>query len=181
MKNLRRHFTGILMVGALVLAFSGCGGSNNPSITSTTIPDAKAGTPYSVTLTETGGLSPYSWSVSSGALPAGLTLSSNGIVSGTPSTSGSTTFSVALVDSNGFTATQSFTMIVDLPSSLGPGMSIVLTSGQSILVPSGTTVTTTSNMVTVNGDNDTIKTTGGASISVPTTATGTADNSVTAQ
>ena len=55
------------------------------SITTTSLPDAVLGTFYSTTLTASGGLQPYAWSVSAGRLPAGLTLDpSSGTISGTP-------------------------------------------------------------------------------------------------
>ena len=46
-----------------------------------------------------GGSAPFKWSVAAGALPAGLTLNSNGTLSGTPSGSGSSTFTVTVTDS----------------------------------------------------------------------------------
>jgi|HubBroStandDraft_1064217.scaffolds.fasta_scaffold26600_2 hypothetical protein len=56
-----------------------------PTITTTSLPDATPGTAYSaVTLAATGGVAPYKWKVSSGTLPAGLKLSSKGVLSGTP-------------------------------------------------------------------------------------------------
>ena len=180
MKNWKWIIPGSIMMGVLVLALFGCG-SNNLTISTTTVPDATAGTPYSVTLTASGGTSPYSWSVSSGSLPAGLTLSSAGVISGTPSTAGSSTFSVIAADADDSTATQALSLKVDLPSSLGPGTSITLTSGESVLVPSGTTIVLNGSLVTVTGDNNTTNTAGGAVVSVPSTATGTADNVVTAQ
>ena len=55
---------------------------NNPA----QLPDITVGQPYSYTLTETGGVPPFTWSITAGALPAGLTLnSSTGVISGTPS------------------------------------------------------------------------------------------------
>ena len=45
-------------------------------ITTTSLPDATAGQPYSATLAATGGTPPYKWKVTSGSLPAGLTLNS---------------------------------------------------------------------------------------------------------
>ena len=82
----------------------GCGSSNsnnNPPLTITTqsLPTGVTNTPYSVALQVTGGVAPYAWSVSSGALPAGLSLSRDGILSGTPTTSGGDTFSVTVTDS----------------------------------------------------------------------------------
>ncbi|MGB9420278.1 MAG: hypothetical protein WBR14_05160 [Candidatus Acidiferrum sp.] len=59
------------------------------SITTASLPNGNVGTAYSVTLTATGGKSPYSWSLTSGgALPPGLSISSAGVISGTPTTAG---------------------------------------------------------------------------------------------
>jgi len=69
-----------------------------PVISTTTLPNGQVGVAYSATLTATGGTSPYTWSLTSGALPAGLTLNaSTGVISGTPTSpiaSDSLTFKV---------------------------------------------------------------------------------------
>ena len=54
------------------------------SITTTSLPPAQVGVAYSATLTATGGVGPYTWAVSGGSLPAGLSLSAAGVISGTP-------------------------------------------------------------------------------------------------
>lgn len=54
-----------------------------------------------VALNVTGGTAPYSWSVSSGALPGGLTLSGDGQVAGTPTKAGHFTFVATVADSGG--------------------------------------------------------------------------------
>ena len=69
------------------------------AMTITSLPGAKAGTSYSASLTATGGTPPYAWSISSGSLPAGLSLSSAGVISGTPTTVGTGVFSVTAQDS----------------------------------------------------------------------------------
>jgi hypothetical protein len=69
------------------------------SITTTSLPSITVGTPYSATLSATGGIPPYTWSVSSGALPAGLTLSAAGAISGTPTAEGTNSFTVQVTDS----------------------------------------------------------------------------------
>ena len=69
-------------------------------ITSTTPPAAVVGQAYSYQLTASGGVAPYVWTLLAGStLPAGLTLSSTGLISGTPTASGSVSFSVVCTDS----------------------------------------------------------------------------------
>jgi hypothetical protein len=74
------------------------------------------------------------------------------------------------------------TAVSNSPTQLAPGQSITLVSGQSIKVPSGTTVQlpNSGGSVTLNGDNNTVNTAAGAVVSVPTSATGPADNTVVA-
>ena len=86
------------------------------SITTTSLPGGVVGSAYSRTLAATGGVTPYTWSVSSGSLPAGLALdSSTGTISGTPTAAGTSTFSVTATDSGtspGQSATQSFSITI---------------------------------------------------------------------
>lgn len=76
------------------------GGSANPVVIDTTsLPGATIGVAYSATLTAHGGNPPYTWSIFSGSLPVGLSLSSAGVISGTPTGSpGTSTFTVQAVD-----------------------------------------------------------------------------------
>lgn len=66
-------------------------------ITTTTLPGGVAGSAYATTLTATGGSGPRVWSAF-GALPPGFTLSSPGVLGGTPTTAGSFTFKVRVTD-----------------------------------------------------------------------------------
>ncbi len=92
----------------------------DPSITTTTLPGGEVGAAYSQLLAGTGGIGPYAWSVTTGTLPAGLTLNSaTGVISGTPTGSGST-FTVTLTDANGKKATQSYTVAVVVGPSITP-------------------------------------------------------------
>ena len=68
------------------------------------LPDATTGTPYEEPLFVSGGIAPYLWTVSSGSLPAGLSLDSNGEVVGTAETAGTSTFTVTASDSSSPTA-----------------------------------------------------------------------------
>ena len=69
-------------------------------IASPVFPDAVVGKPYSFTLTSTGGTSPENWSLAAGALPPGLTLTSAGLLSGTPSAASPTGYSFTLTVSD---------------------------------------------------------------------------------
>ena len=85
------------------------------AITTTSLPAAGAGTAYTATLQASGGQPPYSWSVTQGALPVGLSLSVAGAITGTPS-GGSSTFTVQVSDAAHATATASLTISVSAPS-----------------------------------------------------------------
>ena len=82
------------------------------TITTTSLPAAVLNAPYSVTLGATGGAPPYTWSLASGALPPGLSLSSGGVISGTPTNQGSFGFTVQVTDASGHTATQPLNIAV---------------------------------------------------------------------
>jgi hypothetical protein len=69
-------------------------------VTTTSLSAATGGKPYSATLAATGGLLPYSWSVTSGSLPPGLKLNAaTGAISGTPDVAGTYSFTVTVTDS----------------------------------------------------------------------------------
>ncbi len=68
------------------------------SVTTTKLPAATDGTFYTADLTSTGGTAPIEWSVSSGALPDGLTLESSGVISGTPSATGTYSLTLTATD-----------------------------------------------------------------------------------
>lgn len=86
------------------------------AITTTSLPTAAADTAYSAGLSASGGTPGYTWSITSGQLPSGLTLTaSSGIISGTPTASGSFSFSVKVSDSGSpaQSATAALTMSVN--------------------------------------------------------------------
>ena len=70
-------------------------------VTTVSLPVASAHTAYSQTLTASGGATPYSWSLSSGSLPAGLALNTTtGAITGTPAAAGTSIFTVKFTDSS---------------------------------------------------------------------------------
>lgn len=75
-------------------------GAPTVTISPATVPAATVGTAYSQTVSASGGTAPYTFSVSSGALPAGMTLSSAGALSGTPTAGGTYNFTVTATDSS---------------------------------------------------------------------------------
>ena len=96
--------------------------------TATTLPSGFVGTSYSQQLAATGGSGTgYAWSITSGAPPAGLSLSAAGLISGTPTTSGASSFSAKVTDSANNTATANFSIQVyaaftlSTPSTTVPG------------------------------------------------------------
>jgi hypothetical protein len=70
------------------------------AITTTQLPSGTVQVPYSATLGASGGTPPYAWSLISGTLPIGLSLSSDGVISGTPTVAGASNFTVQVQDSS---------------------------------------------------------------------------------
>src|SRR5690349_3408368 len=81
-------------------------------VTSSQLPGGTIGSAESATLSASGGTSPYSWSVSSGTLPTGLSLSSSGTLSGTPTVAGAFPFTVAVKDAVSGSASASLSINV---------------------------------------------------------------------
>ena len=119
-------------------------------LTPANLPAATAETTYTQNLTASGGTAPYTYAVSAGALPAGLTLTSSGTVSGTPTVAGSFTFSVHATDSSTgtgapFSITQSYTFTVNAPA-------LTLTP---TTLPNAQAAVAYSQQITANGGNGT--------------------------
>src|SRR3984893_17981101 len=105
---------------ALTLTISG---SQIPvlTLTTTTLADATLNTAYSATLTASGGVAPYAFSLAGGtSLPPGLTLSSAGAISGTPTKAGSTIFSVDVTDSSTPALSKTGSLSITVNASPGP-------------------------------------------------------------
>jgi Putative Ig domain len=76
-----------------------------------TLRDGFVGEPYAASLFASGGIQPYRWAIVAGALPDGLDLKGN-VISGTPETAGTFTFTARITDKAGSTAEQEFTITV---------------------------------------------------------------------
>jgi subtilisin family serine protease len=81
------------------------------SVATTALPSGTVGAPYSQPLVAAGGSGAYTWSLAGGALPAGLGLSANGLVSGTATTKTTATFTVQVNDTDGRVAIRSLTIV----------------------------------------------------------------------
>lgn len=82
-------------------------------ITTTTLPNGTVGTPYSQSVSATGGSSPYTFNVSAGALPANLTISTSGLISGTPTGAGVSNFTAMVVDDASDNDTQTLSITIN--------------------------------------------------------------------
>jgi len=70
------------------------------TLATTALPAGTVGTDYSATLSATGGTTPYTWAVTSGALPRGLHLDkTTGVISGKPKQASTATFTITVTDS----------------------------------------------------------------------------------
>ncbi|NTX07505.1 putative Ig domain-containing protein [Myxococcus sp. CA040A] len=107
-----------------------------PTITTSALPEADTGAPYSATLAVSGGKAPFSWSVVSGSLPTGLSLSSSGTISGT-TTSSTRTFTIRVSDAQGRFAERSVSLSVYVPPTVTTDTLPQAISGQ----PYSTTLT----------------------------------------
>jgi hypothetical protein len=102
---------------------------SNLVITTTTIPTGTQNTAYSTTISGTGGTTPYTWSAT--GLPSGLSInSSTGVISGTPTVSGTYNVTVTLKDKNNLSTSKVFNLIL---AAVIPPLVINTTS-----LPSGT-------------------------------------------
>jgi hypothetical protein len=100
-------------------------------ITTTSLPNGIIGTAYSANVSVSGSVGNVTWSLTSGTLPNGLSLASNGTIAGTPTATGDSTFKVQAVDSNNSPVSASLSIHIALPapSTLTPSLPSVLTPG----------------------------------------------------
>ena len=115
------------------------------AISTSALPAGTAGTAYSATLAASGGVAPYIWSLTSGSLPAGLSLnSSTGAITGTPTTAGISSFTVQVTDSESTPASTTANLSITVNAAVAPGYSLSANPDTLNIVAgqSGTTVIT---------------------------------------
>lgn len=82
------------------------------AVSTTELPSGVSGTAYQATLSAVRGDSPYSWNLLSGSLPAGLTLSTSGVISGTPNAAGTWSFKVQVKDAQSNSASATLVLTI---------------------------------------------------------------------
>ena len=119
-------------------------------ISTSSLPNGQTGVAYSSALAATGGVSPYTWSLTSGTLPAGLTLNaSTGAITGTPSAAvASTPLTFKVTDSSSPALTQTANLTLTITQQAAPSISVLtyhndnLRTGQNV----NETILTTTNV-----------------------------------
>jgi hypothetical protein len=115
--------TGSFPITVVVTDANGCTGTSATytlvigcqiiTVTSPAISNGTAGSPFSETFTQTGGILPVTFTINSGTLPAGITLGTNGVLSGTPTQVGSFPITITATDANGCTGTSgTYTLVI---------------------------------------------------------------------
>ncbi|MFM2106224.1 MAG: hypothetical protein RL338_1256 [Chloroflexota bacterium] len=89
-----------------------------PTVTTTSLSTGTAGVAYLASLAATGGAAPYAWSLASGSLPRGLSLSTDGTISGTSASTGTFSFSVRVWGDDASTSTRALSLTLQAPPSI---------------------------------------------------------------
>jgi hypothetical protein len=82
------------------------------SIAPPTLPNGTQGVAYNQTIAGSNGTGPYALTVTAGSLPAGMTLTTAGVLAGTPTTSGTSSFTIRATDANLCFSSQAYTLII---------------------------------------------------------------------
>jgi len=95
------------------LAYFSSVGSGTPSISTSSLTAGNNGTAYSFTMAGTGGTTPYTWAITGGTLQAGLSFSSAGVFSGTPTVTATSSLTFQLTDATSNTATTTLSLVIN--------------------------------------------------------------------
>lgn len=120
-----------------------------PTIRTLTLPPGEVGMAYAAALEATGGTGAYTWSVTSGTLPEGLSLSADGRIAGAPAALGSASFTVQVTDEALASHTRAFSIVIAEIQALTSGVPVTGLSGDAgsvryygIEVPEGSSLLT---------------------------------------
>jgi hypothetical protein len=120
---------GVILSSISILGLTGCGGDSGPTpadvnngpppgsltITTTSLPSGTVNQAYSQPVQATGGTGTLTWSISAGTLPPGLNLNqTTGVISGTPTLAGPSSFTVRVADAGGQEDTQDLSITINL-------------------------------------------------------------------
>ncbi|MEP7341021.1 MAG: putative Ig domain-containing protein [Acidobacteriota bacterium] len=113
------------VTGPITISRTGCADAQTAAFTvivcstiniaPASLPDGTGGVAYSQTPTASGGTAPYSFAVTAGSLPGGLTLASGGAISGMPNVAGTFNFTITATDANGCIGARSYTINIAAP------------------------------------------------------------------
>jgi hypothetical protein len=99
---------------------SSSGSTSTPAPVAAVLQGGTIGVAYSETMSAVFGTSPYTFAVTSGSLPAGLSLNSTtGVISGTPTTAGTSTFTIKCTDATGSNSSFTFQITIAAPAAGG--------------------------------------------------------------
>jgi len=127
--NLARTHISFVLLAALMLLLAGCGGGggtsaststtsgNSLTIVTSALPSVPANSTFTASLSASGGTPPYAWNVASGSLPAGITLSASGAITGVATTPGNYSFTTQVKDAANQAASKAMSLNVMPPVS----------------------------------------------------------------
>ena len=96
----RKSAIGILLALTAVFSASGQQDANQLTVKTTSLPKAFPRQLYRLPLEAQGGVPPFTWKLSAGSLPTGMSLGADGVISGAPTTTGSFNLVVTVTDNN---------------------------------------------------------------------------------
>ena len=102
-----------------------------PTITTTTLPNGTVRTAYTQSLQATGGTGTRIWSLSSGSLPTNLSLSPAGVISGTPTNTGTANFTVRVTDALSQSDNQALSITI-VPAPIAPTITTTSLPGGTV-------------------------------------------------
>ncbi|WP_411906995.1 putative Ig domain-containing protein [Rhizobium mayense] len=110
-------------------------GAPTIAITPASLPAATVATTYNQTITASGGMAPYTYAVTAGSLPAGLTLSPAGVLSGTPTADGTFNVTITATDSSAgagpYTGSKAYSLAVGAQAPIAGNISVGVAANSS--------------------------------------------------